>query len=78
MAKTTRTTSCFRVASAGGTPPFTAAGPDVWLAYSDDLVTWREEDMTPIISGETWKVDDGLTLTIGPYRAVWLAPGHPA
>jgi predicted GH43/DUF377 family glycosyl hydrolase len=22
--------------------------PDVWLAYSDDLRTWREEDMTPI------------------------------
>jgi len=22
--------------------------PDVWLAYSDDLLTWREEDMVPI------------------------------
>ena len=22
--------------------------PQVWLAYSDDLLTWREEDMTPI------------------------------
>lgn len=22
--------------------------PSVWLAYSDDLVTWREEDMQPI------------------------------
>jgi predicted GH43/DUF377 family glycosyl hydrolase len=22
--------------------------PQVWLAYSDDLLTWRERDMTPI------------------------------
>jgi len=22
--------------------------PDVWIAYSDDLLTWREEDMAPI------------------------------
>ena len=22
--------------------------PDVWIAYSDDLLTWREEDMSPI------------------------------
>lgn len=30
--------------------------PNVWLAYSDDLVTWREEDMTPIFGPrpESW------------------------
>ncbi len=31
--------------------------PDVWLAYSDDLLTWREEDMTPIFGprpGNAW------------------------
>jgi predicted GH43/DUF377 family glycosyl hydrolase len=22
--------------------------PNIWLAYSDDLITWREEDMAPI------------------------------
>ena len=27
--------------------------PDVWLAYSDDLLTWREEDMTPIFGPRT-------------------------
>ena len=31
--------------------------PDVWLAYSDDLQTWREADMTPIFGprpGDGW------------------------
>jgi predicted GH43/DUF377 family glycosyl hydrolase len=31
--------------------------PRVWLAYSDDLLTWREEDMTPVFGprpGKGW------------------------
>ncbi len=34
--------------------------PDVWIAYSDDLLTWREQDMAPIFGPRAQSSWDNL------------------
>jgi len=43
-----------------------------------ELALECQGEMQDIISGETWKVHDGLRLTIEPYRAMWLTSSNRA